>query len=85
MLFFDRGSHEYRMWHCCSGGHAMTVKLDVDLEARSARYTADGADGQPYRFGWTVGADGLWVTTQERRRPDGSWYAVGEFRMRKVK
>lgn len=85
MLFFDTGSNEYRMWHCCARGRAMTVRLDVDLEGRAARYTAEGADGQPYRFGWRVGADGLWTATHERRRPDGSWFTDGQFYMRKVK
>jgi hypothetical protein len=85
MLFFDTQNHEYRMWHCCSQGQAMTVKLDMDLEARSGRYTAKDANGRPYRFGFKLSADGLWTATHERQQPDGSWYTDGQFQMRKVK
>ncbi len=84
ILFFDRGSGEYRMWHYSSNGTVFTVKMDVDLKARTAQYTLKDRRGVLRRFRLVVGADGVWISKIEIVQPDGSWRQVLEFRMKRV-
>jgi hypothetical protein len=85
ILFFDRENHEYHMWHYSSNGTAFTVKMDVDIERRTAQYTRKLAQGELGKFQVAVGEDGIWVTQLEILRPDNSWLQVMEFRMKRVK
>ena len=84
ILSFDRASGEYRMWHYSDDGEVFTVKLDVDLETRTAFYTRTSGRGGPIKFTLTVGPDGVWTSKIELLRPDGTWTKVLEFRMKRV-
>jgi hypothetical protein len=85
ILFFDRESQEYRMWHYSSDGTVFTVKIAFDMKARSAQYTKEYAPGELGKFSLAVGDDGVWVTTFEILRPDKTWLQAMEFRMKRVK
>lgn len=84
ILFYDRQTNEYRMWHYSSNGSVFTVKMDVDIKARTAQYSRKTARGDQSRFSLAVGGDGVWVSKIEILRPDNSWLQVLEFRMKRV-
>jgi hypothetical protein len=84
ILFYDRQSGEYRMWHYSSDGTVFSVKLDVDVQARTAHYTRKTARGDTIKFTLAVGVDGVWVSKVEILRPDNSWLKVLEFHMKRV-
>ena len=85
VLFYDPESKEYRMWHYSSNGTVFTVKMDMDIKARTAQYTRKTARGDLSKFTLVVGEDGVWVSKIEYLRPDSTWFTVLEFRMKRVK
>ncbi len=84
ILFYDRASSEYRMWHYSSNGTVFTVKLDVDLDVRSAQYTRMSSRGGLSKFTLVVGLDGVWISKIEILQPDKTWTKVLEFRMKRI-
>ena len=84
ILFFDRGSGEYRMWHYSSSGEVFTTPMVVDHDARSMHYTKELADGRVGRFHLVVAADGVWTSRFDLLQEDGSWLQVMGFRMTRV-
>jgi len=85
LLYYDRATREYRMWHYSDEGDVFTVKLDVDVEGKAGSYTRQNAGGGSYRFSIKIGEDGVWVSKAEIPNPDKSWLQVMEFRMTRVK
>ncbi len=85
ILFFDRKTGEYRMWHYSSNGTAFTVTMDFDIAKRTAQYTREFGERGIGRFEVAVGEDGVWVTRLDIVRPDNSSVQVMEFRMKRVK
>ena len=84
ILYFDRGSGEYRMWHYGSLESVMTATMDVDIEGRSMEYTTEYAPGRTGRFHLSIGDDHVWVSTFEILTQEKTWRKVMEFRMRLV-
>jgi len=84
ILFYDRLSNEYRMWHYSSDGTVFTIKMDVDVKARTAQYTRKSARGDVSKFSLVVGVDGVWISKIEILQPDNSWLKVLEFRMKRI-
>jgi hypothetical protein len=87
MIYFDRPSGEYRMWHYGGSGStfAFTQKIEIDAERRALHYINQDAKGETYRFGFTIDQDDILTARSERQKPDGTWYVSMEFRMRRVK
>jgi hypothetical protein len=87
MIFFDRQSGEYRMWHYGGSGSrfAFTAIIDVDVEGRGLHYINQDAQGETYKFGFTIDTKEVLTARSERQKPDGTWYVSMEFRMRRVK
>lgn len=87
MIYFDRQSGEYRMWHY--GGSdstfVFTQKIEIDAERRVLRYVNRDAKGETYRFGFRIDRNDILTARSERQKPDGTWYVSMEFRMRRVK
>ncbi len=83
ILYFDRASGEYRMWHYSSDGGLFVVKMDIDSVGKAAHYTRTNARGQVSRFRLRIGEDGTWVAQSEIQKPDKTWLLVMEFRMRR--
>ncbi len=84
ILFYDPESKEYRMWHYSGNGTVFTVKMEMDIKARTAWYMRNTARGDQSKFTLTVGEDNVWVSKIEYLRPDNTWLKVMEFRMKRV-
>lgn len=84
ILYFDRESGEYRMWHYSSSGEVFTTPMVVDHAARSMHYTKEYPGGTVGRFHLTVGTYGVWTSSFDILQEDGSWLQVMEFRMTRV-
>jgi hypothetical protein len=87
MIYFDRQSGEYIMWHYggTGSGFVFTVKIDIDVEGRGLHYINKDARGETYKFGFTIDNDKVLTARSERQKPDGTWYVNMEFRMRRIK
>lgn len=72
------------MWHYGSDGTTFTVRVDIDVAKRSARYERTYPGAGPGTFRIVIGDDGTWVTTLEILRPDGTRLKVMEFRMKRL-
>ena len=86
MIYFDRQSGEYRMWHYggTGRGFVFTQKIEIDVEQQALHYTNKDARGETYRFGFAIDDKGILTARSERQRPDGTWYISMEFQMRRV-
>jgi hypothetical protein len=86
MIYFDRPSGEYRMWHYggTGSGFAFTQKIGIDAERRALHYINIDARGETYKFGFTIDDEGILTARSERQKPDGTWYVSMEFRMQRV-
>lgn len=84
ILYYDRQSRDYYMWHYSSDGTVFTVRMDVDIAGRSAQYRRSYPGAGPGVFRIVIGEDGTWVTTLEILRPDQTPLKVMEFRMRRL-
>ena len=87
MIYFDRQSGEYRMWHYggTGGGFAFTQKIEIDVEHRALHYINKDAQGETSQFGFTIDDEGILTARSERQKPDGTWFVSMEFRMQRVK
>ena len=86
MIYFNRHSGEYRMWHYggSRSGFVFTQKIEINMEQKSLHYTNKDADGETYKFGFAIDEEGILTAQTERQRPDGTWYISMEFQMRRV-
>jgi hypothetical protein len=86
MIYFDRPSGEYRMWHYggTGSGIVFTQKVEIDVERRTLHYINIDARGETYKFGFAIDDEGILTARSERQKPDGTWYVSMEFRMRRV-
>jgi len=83
ILYFDRESQSYMMWHYSDDGTLFTVKMNVDIAQRSAYYLKTRAGGESGKFSLSIGEDGIWTAGLEILRPDNTWLKVMEFRMKR--
>ena len=85
ILFYDRESDKYLMWHYSGNGTVFTVNMDVDIKGKAAQYTRRNARGETSKFSLAIGEDGVWVSKIEILKSDKTWLQVMEFRMKRVK
>jgi hypothetical protein len=84
ILFYDRESSQYLMWHYGGDGTFFTARMEVDIEKRAAQYTRIYPEAGPGIFRLVIGEDGVWVTTVEILRPDQTRLRFMEFRMKRL-
>jgi hypothetical protein len=84
ILFYDRQSGRYMMWHYSTQDGAKTVPMDVNVDGRSMQYVTEYAPGKTGRFHLVVGADGVWVSTFTILTAEKTWQQVMEFRMKRI-
>jgi hypothetical protein len=84
ILYYDRASGEYRMWHYSSSGEVFTTPMSVDVATRTMHYTRDYPGGVTGKFHLVVGLDGVWTSSFHVLQEDGTWRQVMEFRMRRA-
>ena len=87
MIYFDRPSGEYRMWHYggTGSGFVFTQKIEIDVEHRALHHINKDAKAETYKFGFVIDDEGILTTRSERQKPDGTWFVSMEFRMRRLK
>jgi hypothetical protein len=87
IIYFDRQSGEYRMWHYggTGSGFVFMQKIEIDVERRALHYINKDARGETYKFGFAIDDEGILTARSERQKPDGTWYVSMEFRMRRIK
>ena len=83
ILYYDRTSDEYRMWHYSDDGEVFTATLDVDIGAKAGEYTRQRVGGGSSRFSVKIGDDGVWVSKVEAINTDNTSLEVVEFRMKR--
>ena len=86
MIYFDRQSGEYRMWHYggTGSGFVFTQKIEIDIKHRTLHYINVDAKGETYMFSFVIDDEGILTARTERQKPDSTWYVSMEFRMRKI-
>jgi hypothetical protein len=84
MIYFDRQSGEYRMWHYGGTGSGFAFTAKIEVKENGLCYLNIDAKGETYKFGFTVDKDGILTARSERQKHDGTWYVSMEFRMRKI-
>ena len=84
ILYFDRESARYMMWHYSSSGEVFTVAMNVEHATREMHYIKEYSGGRIGKFHLVVGADGVWTSRFDVLQADGSWRQVMEFRMERV-
>ncbi len=84
ILYFDRESGRYMMWHYSSSGEVFTVAMNVEHATREMHYIKEYPSGRTGKFHLVVGDDGVWTSRLDVLQADGSWRQVMEFRMQRV-